>query len=626
MTTVSATATTVQTGDPAAPAASLLPAEGPAPASDRPLQNVADVIVVGAGVAGLAAAESLRRSNLSVIVLEARERTGGRVFSDQILGHHLDLGASWVKGVNRNPLVEGFRFRLEGMDNTIIFDQSFNAVDPIRSQFFVNKIWEARDRLIAHATGQQSTAGPTPNHIRKRRSWWERRRLDGAEAEGADLEDDIPFDWDLNRDDPWTDAESPVDENDGSSLAGEERIYLHDQSVRDWILDDDQFLEEINKDLESRNLLLGLMNILENLEGADLDALSFSHHDRRDFSGPHLYVADSYNDFVASLTAPLVAEDIIRLGHIVVNIDYSGERGDSDHPVCVVTNNGNFFAKSVICTIPLGVLKQHHQSLFHPSLPYDTQSAIKRLGIGLIDKIVLEFPYAFWPNSLDAFWAFLPSDFRRGMDFDEGEDAPGLAGFINFSRLRRKRRRESLYVNKHQGEGEESEVSTAGNFASAAETGSSRMSSGSSRKSSGGGGGGGASEYGPPVLVAYVSQRHARRLEGMEDGEVADLFLTLLRSCFKGVEIPDLESIRVTRWEADPFSRGSITYIPTGMATPSDIETLARPISFSHPDCSTRPAIFFAGEHTSRHHFASVHGALISGWREAKAAASHLGA
>ncbi|HXM70476.1 MAG TPA: FAD-dependent oxidoreductase, partial [Thermoanaerobaculia bacterium] len=41
----------------------------------------ADVVVVGAGVAGLAAARELRRRGLTVVVLEARDRIGGRVLT-----------------------------------------------------------------------------------------------------------------------------------------------------------------------------------------------------------------------------------------------------------------------------------------------------------------------------------------------------------------------------------------------------------------------------------------------------------------------------------------------------------------------------------------------------------------
>ncbi len=63
-----------------------------------------DVIVVGAGVAGLAAARALADQGVDVVVVEARDRIGGRVHTDRSLGVALDLGASWIHGITGNPV------------------------------------------------------------------------------------------------------------------------------------------------------------------------------------------------------------------------------------------------------------------------------------------------------------------------------------------------------------------------------------------------------------------------------------------------------------------------------------------------------------------------------------------
>ena len=62
------------------------------------------VLVVGAGMAGLVAARLLHDSGFAVTVLEARNRLGGRTWTDNSLGAPLDLGGSWVHGVEGNPL------------------------------------------------------------------------------------------------------------------------------------------------------------------------------------------------------------------------------------------------------------------------------------------------------------------------------------------------------------------------------------------------------------------------------------------------------------------------------------------------------------------------------------------
>ena len=64
-----------------------------------------DVLVIGAGAAGIAAARALLAAGLGVAVLEARERVGGRAVTRAIRGHPVDLGAHWLHAGPINPLV-----------------------------------------------------------------------------------------------------------------------------------------------------------------------------------------------------------------------------------------------------------------------------------------------------------------------------------------------------------------------------------------------------------------------------------------------------------------------------------------------------------------------------------------
>ena len=55
-----------------------------------------DVVIVGAGAAGLTAANELKKAGLSVVVLEARDRVGGRLWTDVVDGAMLEIGGQWV--------------------------------------------------------------------------------------------------------------------------------------------------------------------------------------------------------------------------------------------------------------------------------------------------------------------------------------------------------------------------------------------------------------------------------------------------------------------------------------------------------------------------------------------------
>jgi monoamine oxidase len=67
--------------------------------------KVFDIVIVGAGAAGIGALWRLRGSGLSVLVLEARDRVGGRAATVTRAGLPLDLGCGWLHSADRNPLV-----------------------------------------------------------------------------------------------------------------------------------------------------------------------------------------------------------------------------------------------------------------------------------------------------------------------------------------------------------------------------------------------------------------------------------------------------------------------------------------------------------------------------------------
>lgn len=90
------------------------------PVRPSPLRGEPEVVIVGAGAAGIAAARLLRDVGRSCVVLEASRRAGGRAWTDTAcLGSPFDLGASWLHDAGHNPLTELARrlgFRLQDHD------------------------------------------------------------------------------------------------------------------------------------------------------------------------------------------------------------------------------------------------------------------------------------------------------------------------------------------------------------------------------------------------------------------------------------------------------------------------------------------------------------------------------
>lgn len=67
------------------------------------IKNKVDVIVVGAGLSGLASAREVTRAGLSCLVLEARDRVGGKTWSSKLPSSDaiVDLGAAWINDTNQ---------------------------------------------------------------------------------------------------------------------------------------------------------------------------------------------------------------------------------------------------------------------------------------------------------------------------------------------------------------------------------------------------------------------------------------------------------------------------------------------------------------------------------------------
>ena len=318
------------------------------------------IVVIGAGLAGLAAARQLQQMGHDVVVVEARERVGGRIWtSTKWEDIPVDFGATWIHGVRRNPITE--------------------LADEIQA----SRLSTSYDRYVLYASGGQLASS----------------------AEEASIE------------------------------ALRERLY--DQIATAQAADDDASILQVIHDLRSQydessaeyrfiNFILSAEFEMEYAGG--IDDLSAHWFDSiEEFAGEDVLFAHGFQVITQFLASDLRLE----LGQVVREIQWQ------QAPVRVITEAAEFEADQVVVTLPLGVL-QAQQVQFSPELPGAKQTAVSRLGMGVLNKCYLRFQQAFWPETVD--WLEYVSPERgvwsEWVSFMWAANVPVLLGFSAAERAR----------------------------------------------------------------------------------------------------------------------------------------------------------------------------------------------
>lgn len=138
-----------------------------------------------------------------------------------------------------------------------------------------------------------------------------------------------------------------------------------------------------------RQLEYAANTTIEHEYAADVGQLSFHHwDDDNGLGGGDVFFPQGYDALASGLAKGLD----VRLGQVVEHIRVT------DGGVTIRTSRSVFEADRAIVTLPLGVLKSG-SVVFEPPLPEDKQQSIDRLGVGLLDKLVLRFEKPFWGDA-----------------------------------------------------------------------------------------------------------------------------------------------------------------------------------------------------------------------------------
>lgn len=289
-----------------------------------------DIIVIGAGMAGIAAANQLNENGYDVLVLEARDRIGGRMLTDSSYeNYHLDVGASWIHGTKDNPIKElTDKYNIttvpfDDEESVIFYDENGMPID-------------------------EKTKNAMRELYRQFEEFYDDRRDDILEHNEKDIS--------LN------------------------------EAIIEFIKNKPSLTEQ---ELNNFNFM-----VVWNIEGdyatdaSKLSLLSFEDMGYK-MDGREVIFPEGYTKIIDKLAEGLT----VRFQHIVTEIDYTDE-----NIIHIKTDNGkNFDAKYVISTLPLGVLKKNGDEIFSPDLDQEKQDSIKKLEMGILNKVYYVFPEPpFW--------------------------------------------------------------------------------------------------------------------------------------------------------------------------------------------------------------------------------------
>eukprot|EP00092_Neocalanus_flemingeri_P009081 GFUD01009774.1.p1 GENE.GFUD01009774.1~~GFUD01009774.1.p1 ORF type:complete len:509 (+),score=156.59 GFUD01009774.1:101-1528(+) len=303
-----------------------------------------DIVVVGGGVAGLSAAATLTQAGLRVILLEARDRVGGRVFSLQH-GGVLELGAQWLHG---------------GCPANCMYNLA------VRHNLLGEKV-----KVLGHD--------------------WERDKMPGYfyTSSGRVIKEEVSDTaWDIFEEinNESQDYFSNINHETIDTSVSLKQFYW--ELVREKIDNLGTLKPSEEEDLEL--CLTALSTALAEYACDDLERPSVAlFGSSRELPGGDVIVPDGLKNIIDTIADTLPPE-VIKLGEKVNNIDWSVDK------LIITTDSSMFFCDQAIVTVPLGVLKKKHKELFTPSLGKDKITALSAMGEGSISKIFIEWDQPWW--------------------------------------------------------------------------------------------------------------------------------------------------------------------------------------------------------------------------------------
>lgn len=467
------------------------------------------VVVIGGGISGVGAARTLHAAGFRPLILESRDRLGGRICKAQIFpnlspnqdenaGNYINVqfGANWIHGLNEgvNPMYHYAK------KMGLLLHQTSSDDEPGDDVLLFDPEAEAEGNAVCGTVPKEEYEA-----VLQRYEW-----IKGHFEESA--------------------AHTVLDAFEDAIAASEEVFgpvsALHRRCLN-W------FLDRVAIDM-----------------GSSLDNVDKATYIEGDSEGAfgEAVVHGGMSRIFESLAAEYPLD--VRLGVQVVAIDWTPSTdGQSGRKVTVRCANGDVYhADGCILTAPLGTLGA---ITFTPHQPAAVTSLLKALRPSLMNLVWLWFPKRFWPEGYNFFGLARP---KGSMD---------KVAFTTF-----------LAPPIFDAHGVQQ-----------------------------------------PVLMCQIVGPYAIALEDLEDKEIAQAAVEVLKGCFS--DLPDPIGCGHSAWKSEIYSQGSWSLFPLSADDQPEEEDLP-------PLAPPSECLLYAGEAVAVDHRGTVHGAFKSGILQAERMIAHL--
>lgn len=289
-----------------------------------------DVIVIGAGIAGLEAAHELDSEGMDVMILEARDRIGGRVNTIHYADTSFDLGASWIHGVDWKLDSDGYAIH--------------NITNPNQNPIY--KIAHYNNIIVNTTYGSTALRHPS-----------------------GEAPDSISFDEMIKAFENH--YETMVDNQPNYN-------YTFDEILKDFTNTNSECSDD------KKMCEFAIISEYEFDQASDIIDIPAESIGKTQYfnnwKDQEVIFLYGYNQIANCLAGGL------NIKHATVTkINYASS------PIEISTDKGIFKATYVISTIPLGVLQKNMTDLFDPDFDQNKTNSINNLKMGLLDKTYLIF-------------------------------------------------------------------------------------------------------------------------------------------------------------------------------------------------------------------------------------------